>query len=118
MHRSYSLDENDDFKRTIFVNDYNHDEEKGIILPCMFPDDSSIPNVDKCDKTENFLHILDALKSAVANYEGYTEAENNFMNDIKDLCNKAKSLEEKLKNKKCLIISHFQNVVSNLTDGN
>ncbi|KAH8851300.1 hypothetical protein KSF78_0000772 [Schistosoma japonicum] len=117
MHRSYPM-ENDDFKRTIFINDYNHDKDKGIIVPHMFPDDSSIPSVEKCDKSENFFRILSALKSAVSSLEGYTEAENNFMNDIKDLCSKAKSLEEKLKNKKCLIISHFQDVVSNLTDGN
>ncbi|CAI2724275.1 unnamed protein product [Schistosoma spindalis] len=113
MHRSFSVEENNDYKRIISISD--HDEEKPVIVPQTLLNDSNILDVEKCDKN-NVSHIMDALRCALVGFERHIQAENNCTNDIRNLCNEAKSLQAKLKDKKSLIISHFQNVVSNLAE--
>ncbi|CAH8464292.1 unnamed protein product [Schistosoma mattheei] len=121
MHRSFSVEENNDHKRTIPNND--DDEEKPTTVPQTLLNDSNISDVEKCDK-------MDALRCALVSFElvvtllifsafrRHIQAENSCTDDIRNLCNEAKSLQAKLRDKKCLIISHFQNVVSNLAEEN
>ncbi|VDO68321.1 unnamed protein product [Schistosoma mattheei] len=116
MHRSFSVEENNDHKRTIPNND--DDEEKPTTVPQTLLNDSNISDVEKCDKTDNVSHIVDALRCALVSFERHIQAENSCTDDIRNLCNEAKSLQAKLRDKKCLIISHFQNVVSNLAEEN
>ncbi|CAH8470382.1 unnamed protein product [Schistosoma curassoni] len=116
MHRSFSVEENNNHKRIISNND--HDEEKPTIVPQTLLNDSNISDVEKCDKTDNVSRIVDALRCALVSFERHIQAENSCTDDIRNLCNEAKSLQAKLRDKKCLIISHFQNVVSNLAEEN
>lgn len=79
---------------------------------------------------DNVSRIVDALRCALVSFElvvtwlifsafrRHIQAENSCTDDIRNLCNEAKSLQAKLRDKKCLIISHFQNVVSNLAEEN
>ncbi|CAH8474733.1 unnamed protein product [Schistosoma rodhaini] len=125
MHRSFPVEENNDFKGIIPIID--HDEEKPITVPQTLLNDSNISDGEKCDKN-NINCIVDALRCALVSFElvvtwlifsasrRHIQAENNCTNDIKNLCNEAKSLQAKLRDKKGLIISHFQNVVSNLSE--
>ncbi|XP_018648870.1 hypothetical protein Smp_144500 [Schistosoma mansoni] len=114
MHRSFPVEENNDFKGIIPIID--HDEEKPITVPQTLLNDSNISDGEKCDKTDNINCIVDALRCALVSFERHIQAENNCTNDIKNLCNEAKSLQAKLRDKKGLIINHFQNVVSNLSE--
>ncbi|CAH8470313.1 unnamed protein product [Schistosoma margrebowiei] len=115
MHRSFST-ENNDHKRIIPNND--HEEEKPTIVPQTLLNDCNISDVEKCDKTDNVSGIVDALRCALVSFESHIQAENSCTDDIRNLCSEAKSLQAKLRDKKCLIISHFQNVVSNLAEEN
>ncbi|CAH8471438.1 unnamed protein product, partial [Schistosoma haematobium] len=101
MHRSFSVEENNDHKRIISDN---HHDEKPTIVPQTLLNDSNISDVEKCDKTDNVSRIVDALRCALVSFERHIQAENSCTDDIRNLCNEAKSLQAKLRDKKCLII--------------
>ncbi|KAG5446904.1 hypothetical protein CSKR_200330 [Clonorchis sinensis] len=63
---------------------------------------------------EQLSSITESLMCLLSQIQESRKQEENFVSEIHDLCSKAKALESKLLSKKSLILSHFQQLVTNL----
>nr|CAH8828072.1 unnamed protein product [Trichobilharzia regenti] len=112
MERSLQSKKNDEFGVANYSSESGDNNGRELHLSQdVKVKDSSEPNFK-----DIIRGISEALNSAADNFEECTQTLETSMKHVNDLVEKAKSLETKLRNKKCFLIDHFQTVFSNLEE--